>query len=80
MLLLKKAIVAFLYFSALYNLAQGLPITENTQDTEEVLATTEGSRTSQPLTFQPQASTPNLSTPDFSNMNFSSPDFSNMNF
>ena len=42
MLLLKKAIVAFLYFSALYNLAEALPITENTQDTEEVVATTEG--------------------------------------
>ena len=41
MLLLKKTIVALFYFSALYNLAECLPITENTQDTEEVLATTE---------------------------------------
>ena len=41
MLLLKKTIVALLYFSALYNLAQCLPITENTKDTEEILATTE---------------------------------------
>ena len=41
MLLLKKTIVAFLYFSALYNLAQCLPIPENTKDTEEILATTE---------------------------------------
>jgi hypothetical protein len=42
MLLLKKTIVAFLYFSTLYNQAQCLPITENTKDTEEILATTEG--------------------------------------
>ena len=41
MLLLKKPILALLYFSALYNLAQCLPITENTKDTEEILATTE---------------------------------------
>ena len=41
MLLLKKTIVALLYFSALHNLAQCLPITENTKDTEEILATTE---------------------------------------
>ena len=42
MLLLKKTVVAFSYFFALYNLAQCLPITENTKDTEEILATTEG--------------------------------------
>ena len=42
MLLLKKAIVTFLYLSTLYNLAQSLPITENTKDAEEILATTEG--------------------------------------
>ena len=41
MLLVKKIIVALLFFSALYNLAQCLPITENTKDTEEILATTE---------------------------------------
>ena len=70
MLLLKKTVVAFSYFFALYNLAQCLPITENTKDTEEILATTEGWRKNQPLTLQPQALTPNLSTPDFSTMNF----------
>ena len=42
MLQLKKTIVAFLYLFALFNRAQALPITENTQDEEEVLATTEG--------------------------------------
>ena len=41
MLLVKKIIVALFFFSALYNLAQCLPITENTKDTEEILATTE---------------------------------------
>jgi len=41
MLLAKNIIVVLFYFSALYNLAQCLPITENTQDIEEVLATTE---------------------------------------
>ena len=39
-----------------------------------------GWRTSQPRTFQPQASTLDLTTPDFSTMNFSTPDYSTMNF
>ena len=39
-----------------------------------------GWRTSQPRSFQSQASTPDFSTPDFSAMNFSTPDFSTMNF
>ena len=39
-----------------------------------------GWRTSQPRTFQPQASTQDLSTPDFSTLNFPTPDFSTMNF